>query len=360
MPVYNGEEFLKDAIESVLRQTLTAIEVIVVDDCSSDKSLEIANGLADDRFTILRNETNRGQTASLNAGFPCARGKFVSCLDADDLYLPRKLSRQLAFMESHQEYALCGTGALFINTSGGLLKRYRPKTHPLDILYRLCHATPLIHISVMMRREILNSLGGYDIAFRYAQDYDLWSRFARAGWQIGNLVEPLVKVRCYPSSSNASNMYGRVASECTGIIQKNVKHFCDVALSDRACRNIYYLTLPLAPTGISDMISAYENLTQIVASIYRAWRRLTAQLLLRCRLVWAISKYFKRTSDWRKAVDSIRVEFSLNRAHFYLCYVPAGFILSTLRRGKLDTGSQPASRRRAPMNFWTKISGKDV
>ena len=194
MGVYNGERLLDTAIASIVGQTYTNWELIVVDDASTDSSLAVATSWRqrDARVRVLEHAVNRGLAVSLNEAFAAARGELIARMDADDVSLPRRLEKQVDFLDGHPAVAVLGTGAEFVDAGGNALGSGHLFEEHDDIAANIYRTTPLMHPSVMMRRSFLESLGGYDVRLRRAQDADLWLRGYHR-FRYHNLPEPLVR-----------------------------------------------------------------------------------------------------------------------------------------------------------------------
>ena len=177
MPVYNEEKTVKKAVESVLKQTYRKIELIIIDDASTDSTPKIVRELAkeDDRIIMLRNSVNRGITYSLNRGLRKASGKYIARIDGDDWYHPRKLELQTTFLEERRDYGIVGTFYVLLTRDKMALKVSLPITHE-EILKQLAYRNAFAHSSIMVRKDILDAVGYYDERYEYAQDYDLYFR----------------------------------------------------------------------------------------------------------------------------------------------------------------------------------------
>lgn len=200
LSVYNGERFLTQAIESVLAQTFGDFEFLILDDGSRDGTPAIIadHAARDARIRPIVRE-NRGLVASLNQLLAEARAPLVARMDADDLCLPDRLTRQLAHLDAHPEIGVLGTWTEDIDETGGPHRVIAPD-HPLtheDFLQAVELGLPLLcHPAVMYRRDVVLSVGGYHGAFRHCEDLDLWLRLA-AVTQIANLPERLLRYRHY-------------------------------------------------------------------------------------------------------------------------------------------------------------------
>jgi glycosyltransferase involved in cell wall biosynthesis len=191
MPVYNGGATLTAAVHSVLDQTYEDLELLVIDDGSTDATPEIVRGFRDGRIRVERDPENLGLPRSLNKGLAMARGEYIARMDADDISLPRRLERQVAFMDEHPEIGASGTWARTIGHGAGRIWR-RPIGQD-DATATLLFGTPFIHPSVILRRDAFVERGlTYDPALEYAaEDWDLWMR-ASEHMRLANLPEVLV------------------------------------------------------------------------------------------------------------------------------------------------------------------------
>lgn len=177
MGVFNGEQFLQEAVDSILGQTFTNFEFLIVDDGSTDNSATIIEGYNDFRIRLIRNHCNLGLAASLNRALSMTRGTYIARMDADDVCLSERLERQVAFLEENPHIGACGTWMRVIGESGGAIFKY-PLTAP-EIRCRLLFDSALSHPTMMFRRGVFDRLEKvYDPIFSPAEDFDLWSRLS--------------------------------------------------------------------------------------------------------------------------------------------------------------------------------------
>ena len=186
MSVYNGEKFLRQSIESILKQSYIDFELIIIDDCSTDGSCSIIESYKDKRIRFIKNKKNMRLPASLNKGIRLAKGKYIARMDADDISMPERFAKQVAYLDAHNDIVVVGGGFQAIDEEGNELYKY----HPLkgEKLTKYClMPSPLVHPSVMMRRDVIvdNNLF-YDEQYSSAQDYDLWQRVSKK-FRIDNL-----------------------------------------------------------------------------------------------------------------------------------------------------------------------------
>ena len=203
MPVYNGEKFLSEAIESVLAQTFADFEFIIVDDGSSDRSAQIVRSYAksETRIRFIQQERNLGHADARNRGHELATGEYIAVMDCDDICLPRRLETQIDFLRRNPAIGALGAGAQAVaEDRRPLFKFDLPEEHAL-IALNLFVGSFLIHPTVMMRRETLESVGGYESSRRTAVDTELWSRLI---WRtrFANLPEQLLLYRWHEGQNH--------------------------------------------------------------------------------------------------------------------------------------------------------------
>ncbi len=223
MPAYNGERYLRKAVESILGQTFTDFEFIIVDDGSTDKTSLILASFADPRILLLRNRANEGIVASLNRGLAVARGEYLARQDADDISLPKRLEKQVEFLDSHRDVGLLGTAYSVINQQGVPIRHIAVRTETRDIQGHLLYENCFCHGAVMCRRSCLEAVGNYRDDLFPAEDYDLWLRISEH-FHVANLSDALYQWR----QGNASVSATHGASQ-----QERVLHAIEGALARR-------------------------------------------------------------------------------------------------------------------------------
>jgi GT2 family glycosyltransferase len=206
MSVYNDAIYLPVAIESILAQTFSDFEFLIVDDGSDDDSGSIIERYAgqDSRIRAFH-QANRGLIYSLNMMIAKARTPLLARMDGDDISLPDRLATQFAYLESHPHIGVLGTGADTIDDLGNAgLRRFDNVTDPDDVVADLMNGPPLCHPSVVMRRDVVERVGGYHPAFLHCEDYDLWLRLSEIT-RLSSLPERLILYR--QSASQVSNRH---------------------------------------------------------------------------------------------------------------------------------------------------------
>ena len=287
MAAYNGEPYVRDAIRSVLDQDFSDFELIVVDDGSTDGTAAVVTGFGDARIRYHRNERNLGQTPSLNVGVRMARGEYLARLDTDDEYLPGKLRTQVEFLDANPEVALCGTWARCIDEHGAPSGVFRAPTRERDVAFRLVWASPVCHVSVMMRRDAVLEAGGYDESYRYAADHQLWSELVARGHRLVNLPEYLMKYRVFAGSFGGASVLADAGWESAKIISNNARRFCELELPVDDARAIHLRAHPEFG-GEEQRLLAYRRLREVARAAYDGLPPL-ARAELFAGFVWSVA-----------------------------------------------------------------------
>lgn len=303
MSVYNGERFLHEAVDSILNQTFTDLEFIIVDDGSTDNTWQILQEYAADepRLLLMRNESNLGLAGSLNRGLSLARGEYIARMDADDVSLPERLAAQVAFLDESPDVGVAGSSVQVIDGDGspGNVWRY-PTTHGL-ILWSLCFHTSIMHPTAVFRRAVVQRVGGYDESFAQAQDRDLWQRISSFA-RLANLPEVYLLHRLHPIS--VSRIHTDIQARNSAVAsQRLMARILGCEVSFEICRSFRLRRFETVGDAIQAM--------QVVGSLYdafmakeslsppekRAIRRDAAQRLY--RLAWTFRHETKMRRELR-------------------------------------------------------------
>lgn len=206
MSVYNGEPYLKDAIKSIIKQTFTNFELLIMNDGSKDKSVDILKKYKNiDRRIKIYQQENQGLIRSLNSLIIKAKGEYIARHDADDISVPTRLQKQINFLTYHKNVSLVGSSNFWFNKDGKIEHIIlRPPTNEL-ITDNLPSINTICHGTIMVRKTDLIALGCYDINALHAEDYDLWCRMARGKKIMANIAEPLYFYRSYNESITKQN-----------------------------------------------------------------------------------------------------------------------------------------------------------
>lgn len=211
LPVFNGGAFLQAAIESVLNQTFTNFELIILNDGSTDQSIQIIEDFAakDSRIVVIDRE-NRGLVATLNQGVQLARADLIARMDADDVSMPARLKFQYEFMLNHPIIVASGTGYILIDDRFNLIRKFIPeeKNEVLQV-QALSGSTPICHPTAIFRKREFLEVGGYREKAMLAEDLDLWLRIGEKG-EIANLSNILLYYRQHSNSLSESKQIKQI------------------------------------------------------------------------------------------------------------------------------------------------------
>lgn len=206
MSVYNGECFLREALSSVLGQTFTDFEFIVVDDASTDRSTAILAEVTDPRLRVLRQHRNAGLVEALNLAASQASGALLARMDADDVAEPERLALQVSRFQEQPGLVLLGTAFDLMDARGTALGRQTVKTGDAQLRDALLQGNQFGHPTAMIRASAFTAAGGYRaLGGRFAQDYDLWLRLADLG-EIDNLTQSLLRYRVHSAQISVSKL----------------------------------------------------------------------------------------------------------------------------------------------------------
>jgi glycosyltransferase involved in cell wall biosynthesis len=289
MAAYNAEKFLRQAVDSILAQTLADFELILVDDASTDGTRAILVSYSDPRIRALYNPSNLGQSATRNRALAAARGKYIAVLDADDIALPTRLEKQGEWLDSHPQVGLLGGYAVTIDDLGN--ERDCAPTDDTELKWRLLSGNPFIHSSVMIRKSVLDQSGGYSneecIRRAFVEDYELLSRLNRLA-PAAVLPEVLVKYRIHAEGASirtAAEQKQRVED----VARRNIAWLTGYPVSDAAWEGLRRMNLNWAPLSAGEARAALElDEAKHVAFARRYLDCDSARARLRrYRLVWA-------------------------------------------------------------------------
>jgi glycosyltransferase involved in cell wall biosynthesis len=220
-PNYNKSKFLPETIESVLNQTYTNFEYIIVDDCSTDNSWEIIQSYVtkDNRIKAYRNELNCAIVETRNRGLNRSSddAKYFAIIDSDDVASPDRIQYQVEFLEENPEYGLVGSDSIIIDENSQKIG-YRTYPHTdAEIRKKIVRFNPFTQSSITIRKEVVREIGPYDEQWKVCQDYDYWLRVGK-DWKLRNLEDPLIKYRL--SSSQVKITHLKETVQNTYRIQK--------------------------------------------------------------------------------------------------------------------------------------------
>ncbi len=207
MSVFNHEKYLQKSIDSILSQSYKNFEFIIINDGSNKNTKKILelNKLQDKRIKVIINKKRIGLTKSLNIAIKISKGEYIARQDSDDISYFKRFEEQLNFFKKNKKVIMCGTNGILIDNNGSFLKNIKNLENNYEkIKKKLIYENQFIHSSVMVKRNYLLEVKGYDEKFKYAQDYDLWCRLSIRGF-LTNINKILVKIRQHNESITKKN-----------------------------------------------------------------------------------------------------------------------------------------------------------
>lgn len=208
VPSFNEpEDVLRESLDSIAAQTFGDFECLVIDESTQAEAAAYCRALCerDARFRYVHPEQRIGLAASLNLGIQMARAHLIARFDADDICLPYRLEKQLAFLDAHPEIGVLGAGLEIFTAERGTIaiRHYPADAARIERLFQC--TTPIAHPTVMLRKSVLERFGAYDPRFRFAEDLDLWLRLLNHGVRFANLPEVLVRYRQQSTARNTQH-----------------------------------------------------------------------------------------------------------------------------------------------------------
>jgi glycosyltransferase involved in cell wall biosynthesis len=305
IPVRDGSRFIVGALESVLAQTESDLEVVVVDDGSVDDTNALVEAVRrrDLRVRLLRRPLGTGVVDALNFGLAHAHGAFVARLDADDLALPNRLEKQLGFLDAHPTVAVVGSALELLDERGAHAGRLDHPTDPKAVSAGLLRGNVLAHSAVVIRRECLDAVGGYRSAFEHAEDYDLWLRIADV-YSLANLAEPLTGYRIHSDQVSAAHIeqqaISALAARTVGRIRRDTGREPDLPPTTDVA---YLLSLGLTNEDVTQAIA--QSVLEWSSIIEKVDRGRAAAVLA------AVSTRLHAPREQRRELDRRAVRYAL-------------------------------------------------
>ena len=217
LPVYNGEKHLHQAIESVLKQTFKDFEFIIINDGSTDNSINIIESFKDSRIRLIINNKNLKLIHTLNAGFKLAKGKYIARMDSDDIAHKKRFEKQIEFLEKNPDISVLGTGFEVIDNPD---KKILYEKNNIDIKWKQLYECHILHPSVMLRRStFIENNYFFDKNYEHCEDYELWTRVSKKH-QLANLKENLMYYREW--EDNISHKHKNTQEKNSIIVRKNI------------------------------------------------------------------------------------------------------------------------------------------
>ncbi|HEY4503943.1 MAG TPA: glycosyltransferase [Candidatus Paceibacterota bacterium] len=304
MTVYNGEKYLREAINSVLSQTFTDFEFIIVNDGSKDNSLEIIKSYKDPRIVFIDNQVNSGLIKSLNIGISNAKGKYIARMDQDDISLPNRFATQYDFMEKNPNIDVVGGWTECVNPSGNSIKISRNVIDPWVIRYEFLFNNVMFHSSIFFKTEVIKKNGGYSEQFVHSEDYEMYSRPGKE-LLCANIPQVLFKLRLHNESITGSDTtQPTVHKNALNVAFRNISQYIIISRPDfDLIKDIMIIKKPSQNTSLATLWKAGKILKKATESFIKKNKldKTNADLVMksyrgRRKMMWQhyiIGKYHK-------------------------------------------------------------------
>lgn len=248
MPNYNCEKYLRTSIESILGQTFTNFEFIIIDDGSTDNSWDIIQEYAqnDARIVAIQNPENLKICKTLNRWLEIARGKYIARMDSDDISMPDRFQLQVDFLESHPDVGILWGTMEMMDEKGEVYSRRIYNITDQKIRDKIFRYSPFCHPAIMMRTDILKKSGGYNPELVYAEDYDMYFRIGMHS-QFANLTETLIRYRMFEWNSTSKKLK-QMESWTIRIREKAIKEYgYNMNFGDRLYNTLQRISMYIVP-----------------------------------------------------------------------------------------------------------------
>ena len=265
MSVYNGGEFLSASIESILAQSLRNFEFIIIDDGSTDNSIEIINSFNDPRIKLIKNEKNLGLISSLNKGIDYASGRYIARHDADDIALPERLSKQLKAIKERGLIAI-GSWLQLVDEHNNYQQVWQYPLFNSAIHWQLLFNSAFGHSSIMYDKSAVVAAGKYRHEAKYVEDYDLWSRISSAG-RMSNIQEALVLYRVHSQAISTIKEAEQDLARAD-ISQKAILDLLNREISVDLRDILTGRTLPKSPNQLAGAVEILNQLKHLIIEKY--------------------------------------------------------------------------------------------
>lgn len=304
MPVYNGEEYLESAIDSILNQSYSNFEFIIVNDGSTDKTKSIIESYNDDRISLFTIE-NGGLVNALNFGISKANGNYIARMDADDISFTNRFEHQVKVLEKNENVGVVCTNAIVIDNRDQKIgeEKYEIKSHSefRDGLRYITPSKPIIHPSVMIRKEILNGVGGYR-DFTCAEDLDLWLQLSRIT-KFFRIQEPLLYYRHNEKGVSQTKMSQQIASSLTAVLNYEIQEKYKVNLynNNKELLRFYhnwFLNIVYNQSETANLFNNYKKTAKGHISYLK-----NTSFYNPNNIIKALNYYLNRTNFHRKTIE---------------------------------------------------------
>ena len=302
LPIYNSEKYIKDSLESILNQTYKKLEIILINDCSTDRTKELIDGYKDNRIKIINNEANMGISRSLNKGISLAKGVYIARMDSDDICIPTRIKEQVNLLKNNPEIDICGS---FVKTFG---ISNRISVYPItseEIRINLMFGCSMAHPTIMFRRRIINDYIYSENS--KVEDYKLWVDLSQKGFKLYNLPKPLLNYRVHEDSLSHikadDEKKRKLVSDYITILKYANKCFIKRDLSDEEVAYLF-----LSPDMLLEKEINYDLLLPVFENYYNYCKKVIDPNELRiCKEALSKKLYEKAVMMSLKGIFSVHL-----------------------------------------------------
>lgn len=289
MPVYNGEKYLNEAIDSIICQTFRDFELIIIDDGSTDNTSNIIKSYNDKRIVFIKNNENLGIVKTLNKGIQIAKGQYIARMDADDICYPYRLEKQYIIMEENPEIGLCGSSVEVFNESTSNIHECPTDNEEIKVLQ--IFNTAFAHPSVIIRKDILVKYDlKYDEFYEGMEDYELWLRMSKVT-QLANTKEVLLKYRNHDKQITKEINYEKHGK--MGLIRKRILKDINPYFTEKDAEIFFMYSTNEIFKHDNKIYKVYDLFEKIIESNLKS--RIYDDRILRCvisyNVYWSLLKF---------------------------------------------------------------------
>ncbi len=264
IPTFNAERYIKEAIDSILSQTFQDFEILIIDDGSDDRTLDILKGYNNQRIKILYGP-KKGISAALNLGIDSAKGEYIARMDADDISLPSRFEKQIKFMSKNTDIDICGTSALRFTENGNSYVWSKPE-NDIDIKTMLLIDVPMIHPTIMFRKSTLDKYNlKYSEKYNASEDFDMWVRASKFA-KFYNIQEVLLKYREHSNNASITNE-DKGKKYFLEIVKNNLFEKFGYEISDSLIEGFWLACNDNAKFTLSDLIKLTELFNKFITDV---------------------------------------------------------------------------------------------
>lgn len=296
MPAYNCVAYIQESVNSILTQTFRDFEFIIIDDCSTDGTLDYLKSITDPRVMLISKPLNTGYTVSLNKGLELAKGDYIVRMDADDISLPQRIEKQVAFMEANPAIICAGSSYKIIPGETLITARQSPDELLLDLII----SNPLAHPSVILRAETIKKHHiTYDKRYEPAEDYKMWTVLSKYG-KLANLSEVLLHYRVHKKQVSVTSM-AKQKKSAQAIARDYITQILEVDITNEAFYNYQMKTF-------ADYQDYLSNESRLETALIQKGYTVPHDFFLPRRINYVTDSFFPQQYSWKLMQEHLKIK----------------------------------------------------